>query len=273
MVPGYRDLTEVGRGGMGVVYRAVRASDGCLVAIKTIRPAITPQPADVTRFLREARVLAALTHPRVVACHESGESGGLLYFVMEFVEGTDAARLVQERGSLPLGEAVGIVAQLCEALAFAHARGFVHRDVKPANLLLARGPGGWEVKLADFGLAKAYQGTAMSGLTVSGSAAGTPAFMPPEQVTDFKTARPEADQFSAAATAFTLLSGASPFGGSSTAEVLRKVLAGQADRLEARRPDAPKALADAIHRALAVRPGDRFPNITAFAAALCQAAK
>ena len=241
VVPGYRDLTEIGRGGMGVVYRALRESDGAEVAVKTITPSASPDPTEVSRFLRETQVLYALTHPHIVRFHASGQIGGSLYFVMDFVDGTDASRLVGQQGPLPLSEAVPLIGQVCEALGFAHAKGFVHRDVKPGNLLLARTEGRWSLKLADFGLAKAYQGTRMSGLTVSGTSAGTPAFIPPEQVTDFKTARPAADQYAAGATGYYLLSGMYPFGTGSTRTVLKRVLAGEVDRLEKHRSDLPRA--------------------------------
>jgi serine/threonine-protein kinase len=271
-IPGYAGLAELGRGAMGVVYRAVREADGTPVAVKTIRPPVAPGADEVERFLREARVLAALSHPRIVRAFESGESGGVLYFVMELVTGTDADRFVRANGPLPVPTAADLVGQLCEALAHAHAAGYVHRDVKPGNLLLAPDGDRVNVKLADFGLAKAYQGTPMSGLTLSGTTAGTPAFMPPEQVTDFKSARPATDQYAAGATAYFLLTGAYPFGAGTTREVLKRVLAGDADRVEGHRPDLPRPLAEVVHRAMAVRADHRFPDAAAFAAAFRRAA-
>lgn len=269
-IPGYANLTEIGRGAMGVVYRAVREADGTPVAVKTVRPPVAPGQDDVGRFLREVRVLGALSHPRIVRSFESGEFEGVLYFVMELVAGTDADRFVRENGPLPVAVVAELIGQLCDALAHAHAAGYVHRDVKPGNLLLTT-DGGWNLKLADFGLAKAYQGTRMSGLTLSGTTAGTPAFMPPEQITDFKTAKPATDQYAAGVTAYVLLTGAYPFGAGTSREVLKRVLAGDADRVEARRPDLPKPLAEVIHRAMAVKPENRFPNVVAFATAFQRA--
>jgi serine/threonine-protein kinase len=267
-VPGYRGLSELGQGGMGVVYRATRESDGAVVAIKTIHPVAGTSPTVTGRFLREARVLQTLSHPRVVSFHEMGEVCSLLYFVMDYVPGTDASKLVRDRGPLPPAEAAGLGVQLCDGLGYAHKHGFVHRDVKPGNLLLSPEDGGWSLRVADFGLARAYQDSPMSGLTVSGDYAGTPAFMAPEQVTDFRGVKPAADQYAAAATVFHLLTGRPPFEGKSPAEVLKKVLAGNPPRADHVNPGVPAALADAVRKAMATKPADRFADVGAFARAL-----
>jgi len=272
VLPGYRDLCELGSGGMGVVYRATREADGAVVAVKTIHPAAGVSPTVTGRFLREARVLQKLTHPRVVSFHEMGEAGGLLFFVMDYVPGTDASKLVRDRGPLPAGVAVALGVQLCDGLAYAHAHGFVHRDVKPGNLLLSPEGGGWALRVADFGLARAYQESPMSGLTVSGDYAGTPAFMAPEQVTDFRRVKPAADQYAAAATLYHLLTGRHPFEGNAPAEVLKKVLAGSPPRADEANPAVPAALAAAVRRAMSPKPADRFSDVTAFAEAMRKAA-
>jgi serine/threonine-protein kinase len=268
VLPGYRDLVELGQGGMGVVYRATRTSDGTIVAIKTIHPAAGVSPTITGRFLREARVLQKLSHPRVVSFHEMGEASGLLYFVMDYVPGTDASKLVRDRGPLPADQAVELGVQLCAGLGYAHQNGFVHRDVKPANLLLSPEEGGWGLRVADFGLARAYQDSPMSGLTVSGDYAGTPAFMAPEQVTEFRRVLPAADQYGAAATLFHLLTGHHPFEGNSAAEVLKQVLAGNPPRADRVNSLVPLSLAEAVRRAMAPKPADRFPDVGAFAEAL-----
>jgi serine/threonine-protein kinase len=270
-VPGYRDLVELGHGGMGVVYRATRESDGMVVAVKTIHPGAGISPTVTGRFLREARVLQRLSHPRIVSFHEMGEASGLLYFVMDYVPGTNAAKLVSDRGPLPAAEAVGLGVQLCDGLGYAHNHGFVHRDVKPGNLLLSPEGGGRSLRVADFGLARAYQDSPMSGLTVSGDYAGTPAFMAPEQVTDFRGVKPAADQYAAAATVFYLLTGQNPFEGNTPAEVLKKVLAGNPPRADQANADVPTALAAVIRRAMSPKPADRFPDVKAFAEAMRKA--
>jgi serine/threonine-protein kinase len=261
VIAGYEVIEKLGQGGMGVVWLARQESDGSLVAIKTIRPSVAPGQAAVQRFLREAAILQRLRHPHIVAFRADGETGGLLYFVMDHVPGQDARRLVQEQGPLPVGRAVRLVCQILEGLAYAHGLGFVHRDVKPANLLVTEGEPE-TAKLADFGLARAYQDSPLSGLTLTGSVAGTPAFMPPEQVRDFRSVRPAADQYSAAATLYFLLTGQPPYDGTSDpTTLLRLVLTSDPVPLRDRRPDLPEALAAVVRRALARKPEERFPDV------------
>src|SRR5262249_23744549 len=163
VVPGYEVLEELGRGGMGVVYRARRTEGGAVVAIKTVLPAIAPRPATLARFQREMAILQRLTHRHIVRFLEAGESGGLLYFVMEYVEGRSAAQVVKQSGPLAPERVVRIGCQLLDALAHAHLQGFIHRDITPGNLLLMQVEGQEVLKLADFGLGRAYQASAMSG--------------------------------------------------------------------------------------------------------------
>ena len=268
VVHGYRLLKEIGRGGMGVVYRGIRESDGSEVAIKTIRPGANPGPTAMARFLREAVILKELRHPRIVGFRDSGDVGGLLYFVMEFVPGRDAAQLVAAEGPLPVRRAVGITMHLLEALTYAHAKGFVHRDIKPANLLVSGELGQEAVRVADFGLARTYQESALSGLTLSGSAAGTPQFMPPEQVTDFRGAKPAADLYSAAATLYHLLTGKYIYDSERMADLFRQILLENPVPLRSRRPELPAGLEAVVHRALARLPADRYADAGAFARAL-----
>jgi eukaryotic-like serine/threonine-protein kinase len=268
LIPGYRLLRPLGEGGMGVVYHALRDADGGEVAVKTIRPAKAGHPEVVARFLREADILKQLRHPHIVTFSGAGELAGLLYFVMEFVPGIDAAGLVQHEGPLAVSRAVRLTLQLLDGLGYAHSRGFVHRDIKPGNLLVTTGPSGEMVKLADFGLARTYQESPLSGLTLSGTAAGTPRFMPPEQVTDFKGARPPADQYAAAATLYYLLTGACVYEGTDPSELFRKLLTESPIPLRGRRPDLPVGLEAAVHRALERHPSDRFPDVTALEQAL-----
>jgi serine/threonine-protein kinase len=269
-VPGYRTEAELGRGGMGVVYRAVCTADGSLVALKTIPPALlTPTRHGVERFLREIDVLRQLTHPGIVALRDSGETGGRLWFVMEYVAGRDAGALRKAGGSLAVGRVVGWAVQLLDALAFAHGLGIVHRDVKPSNLLVCGSEGAEAVKLADFGLARVYQESALSGLTMIGSAGGTPEYMAPEQALDFRSARPAADLYATAATMYCLLTGKPPFGRcGNLGEMIRKLLGDTPEPPERLRPDLPPGLSAVVMRGLQRKPEGRYPDARAFRRAL-----
>jgi serine/threonine-protein kinase len=269
VIPGYQVLRRLGRGGMGVVSLAVRESDGTTVALKTIKPASAPSRTHVERFLREASILQQLDHPHIVAFREMGVAEGILYFTMDFVVGSDAGRLVKERGPFPVREGVRLMTQLLSALEYAHALGFVHRDIKPANILLTQEAAGMTVRLADFGLARLYQASNLSGLTLAGQVGGTIAFMPPEQIHHFRDAKPPSDQYSAAATLYNLLTGKYVFDfPRSPLNRLATILEGEAIPIKRRLPKIATGLAAAIHRALARDPADRFPSVREFRKAL-----
>ncbi len=269
LIPGYRFEGELGRGGMGVVYRAVREADGEPVAVKTILPAVAPTPLAVGRFCREADILGRLAHPNIVGHRGSGSAGPMLYVVMEFVPGPTAAAVVHRGGPLTPARARHWAGQILDGLAHAHENGFVHRDVKPANLLVVERPDGDVIKVADFGLARAYESSGMSGLTTDGSAGGTPTYMPPEQVTDFKRVRPAADQYSVAGTLFYLLTGRGPYDPArSVGEALQQIVTTNPIPLRPDAPPLPEPFGPLIRRALARDPADRFPNLRAMRRAL-----
>jgi serine/threonine-protein kinase len=268
-IAGYRLVRELGRGGMGVVYLAERESDGSQVAVKTIIPAVAASSKQIGRFLREAEILQQLDHPHIVAFRDQGEANGLPYFVMDYVPGTDAARLLKQHGRLPVRAAVRMLCQVLSALEYAHARRFVHRDIKPANLLLTPAEGRRTLKLADFGLARIYQASQLSGLTLSGDVGGTVSFLPPEQITRYRDVQPPADQYAAAATLYTLLTGRFVYD-FDTSEMQPLVLILQEDPvpIQARLPDLSDELAAVIHRALARNPAKRYADAGAFREAL-----
>jgi serine/threonine-protein kinase len=268
-IPGHLMVRELRRGAMGVVWLALRGADGRRVAVKTIIPAQAGNWELVERFLREADILRDLDHPHIVAFHEMGEVDNQLYFVMEYVAGADASRILEQSGPLPVGRAVAWMCQVLEALEYAHAKGFVHRDIKPANVLVTETGGREVAKLADFGLARVYQASALCGLTMVSAVGGTPAFIPPEQITSFREAKPAADQYGAAATLYNLLTGAFIFDLPAHAlHQLAMILQDDPVSIRQRRPDIPPRLAQVIHRALAKQPGERFPDARAMRQAL-----
>jgi serine/threonine protein kinase len=167
--PQFQILECLGRGGMGVVYKARQKSLNRIVAIKILAPAGVEDPRFASRFATEAELLAKLSHPNIVTIHDFGETGGLYYLVMEYIGGVNLRDLLRE-GKMPPEQALAIVPPVCEALQYAHERGIVHRDIKPENILLDRDG---RVKIADFGIA------ALTGAAADRS--GTPAYMAPEQ--------------------------------------------------------------------------------------------
>ena len=268
-ISGYQLVKLLGRGNMGMVYLARREADGKEVAIKTVLPGQADNPQIVERFLREAEALGKFNHPNIVSFFEAGESGGMLYFVMEYVFGTDVSKVLQERPRVEPRTAIRLAIQVLDALAHAHTKGLVHRDIKPANVLLADLPDGKrQVKLADFGLARVYQASQISGLTHVGDLGGTPAYMPPEQITNYRDVTPAADQYSTAAMLYHMLTGKWIFDLPPMPAGLLTIMNESPVPLVERRPDLPIELGPVIHKALAKKPAERYPDVVGFRTAL-----
>jgi len=269
-LPGYLVVRELGRGAMGVVSLALREVDGVLVALKTIRPAMVATATQSERFLREARILGQLDHPHVVSFHEAGEVDGLLYFAMDYVQGSDVAELQKQHGGpLPVPRAVGLTCQLLSALEYAHTKGIVHRDIKPSNLLVEARDGRDVVRLTDFGLARTYQTSPLSGLTLQDHFGGTMAFMAPEQITSFREAKPPVDQYAAGATLYKLLTDRLVFDLPRQFEhQISMILQEDPVPIRSRRGEIPAKLAAIIHRSIAREPSDRFSDVRAMRNAL-----
>ena len=210
LLPQFRFSGLLGRGGMGAVYRATQLSLDRLVAIKILPlDLLSYDEANFAeRFRNEAVLMARLNHPGIVSVHESGEVGGLLYIVMEYVDGTDVGRLIQGVGRIEPNRATGILIQVCEALHYAHAQGVIHRDLKPANLLVTREG---RVKIADFGLAKRSD-AALQTLTQTNVAIGTPDFLAPEAWTPGTPLDARSDLYSLGVTLYQMLTGEVPRG-------------------------------------------------------------
>jgi predicted Ser/Thr protein kinase len=208
LLPQYEVESVIGRGGMGVVYRARQRSLDRLVALKVLTAPIDADADFEERFRREARALASLSHPGIVAVHDFGRAGEYWFLAMEYVDGTDLRRVIDSRAITPR-EALSIVGQVCDALQFAHDRGVVHRDVKPANVLLDRDG---RVKISDFGLAKLIGAAPAVGLTRSAQVMGTPHYMAPEQIETPLSVDHRADIYSLGVVFYELLTGELPIG-------------------------------------------------------------
>ncbi|PNY38475.1 hypothetical protein C2E31_00635 [Rhodopirellula baltica] len=270
---GYRLIRMLGRGAMGAVYQAKQISLDRDVALKTIRGRFAKNPASLARFTREAYAAAQLTHHNVVQIYDFGEDAGLHYFSMEWIRGGSLADLVREKGRIAPKLAATYILQAARGLQYAHRNGMVHRDVKPANLLLADDG---VVKVADLGLVKIpdqvdpepiQDATLLSGLqsgtqvTMQGTAVGTPAYMAPEQSADSSTVDHRADIYSLGCSLFYLLAGRSPYSGEEPADVLEQhAKAALPDLAEINR-HAPKELVAIVSRAMAKRPSERYASL------------
>ncbi|WP_156689625.1 serine/threonine-protein kinase [Mycobacterium sp. Marseille-P9652] len=266
---GYTILRQLGAGGMAEVYLALHPRLPRRDVIKVLAEAVTADPEFRERFNREADLAATLWHPHIVGVHDRGEFNGQLWISMDYVEGTDAARLVKERYSdgMPIDEVSAIVQAVAGALDYAHDRGLLHRDVKPANILLTHPEDGERrIVLADFGVAR-HLGD-ISGITETNVAVGTVAYAAPEQLTGGNIDG-RADQYALAATAFHLLTGTPPFQHSNPIAVISQHLHEDPPLLSDYRPEL-AALDDVFSTALAKRPADRFERCRAFAAALSE---
>jgi len=252
---------EIGRGGMGVVYRARDERLQRRVAIKVLPPELAFQKDIRERFTREAQTAARLSHPHIVPIHTVGEGQGLVYFVMGYVDGESVAARIRRRGKLPVDEARRIMGEAADALSAAHALSIIHRDIKPDNILL-EGPRG-RVMVTDFGIAKALSSTSGATLTGAGVAIGTPAFMSPEQAAGERDIDGRSDVYSLGVVTYQMLTGELPFTAPTVAGILMKQITEPAPDIRGRRPDVPDDLALAVSRCLEKDPENRWPSADA----------
>ncbi|HEV3447680.1 MAG TPA: protein kinase [Gemmataceae bacterium] len=282
--PRYRLLELLGVGGMGAVYKAEHLLMRRLVALKVVNPELVPRPATVERFQREARAAAQLVHPNIVTAFDAEQAGDAHYLVMEHVEGLSLARLVAERGPLPVREACAYIRQAATGLQHAHERGMVHRDIKPQNLMLT--PGG-QIKVLDFGLARFAMENAPAllsaaeeeqahrlrsgspaALTQHGVVMGTPDYIAPEQARDSHNADIRADIYSLGCTLYHLLAGQPPFPEGTALEKVKAHLEESPPPLAELRPDLPDALVCLVGRMMAKNPAERWQTPGEVATAL-----
>jgi serine/threonine protein kinase len=262
---GYRLEQPIGRGGMAVVFRAVDERLGRAVALKVLAPELAADDAFRQRFIRESRAAAAVDDPHIIPVFQAGDASGVLFIAMRYVPGGDVRTLVQREGPMAAARAAAIISPVASALDTAHAAGLIHRDVKPANMLVDVRPDRPDhVYLSDFGLSK----TSMSsGLTGTGQFLGTVDYCAPEQI-DGRAVDGRADQYALACTAFELLTGAPPFLGDRATATIWAHMSQPPPLLTARRPDLPLAANQVLVRAMAKTPELRYPTCHEFASAL-----
>jgi eukaryotic-like serine/threonine-protein kinase len=247
---------ELGSGGMATVYLAEDLRHHRQVAVKVLRPelAATLGPE---RFLQEIETAARFQHPHILPVHDSGEVSGFLYYVMPYVEGESLRTRLARQGELPIHDAVKILLEVTDALAYAHGRGVVHRDIKPDNVMLS----GRHALVMDFGVAKAVsEATGRQQLTTAGVALGTPAYMAPEQAAAEPHLDHRVDLYALGAMGYELVAGRPPFTGRSSQEVLAAHMTQRPEPLCARRPACPPGLEAVIMRCLEKRPADRWQS-------------
>jgi serine/threonine-protein kinase len=264
---GYTIVRMLGSGGMGEVYLAQHPRLPRRDALKVLPASVSADGEYRERFNREADIAATLWHPHIVGVHDRGDFEGQIWISMDYVDGTDAARLLRERYPDGMGntEVADIVAAVAEALDYAHERHLLHRDVKPANILLARPESGDQrILLADFGIARWVND--ISGLTATNMTVGTVSYAAPEQLMGARLDG-RADQYALAATAFHLLTGAPPFQHSNPAVVISQHLSASPPAIGVRRPEL-SALDPVLAKALSKDPKDRFERCDDFARAL-----
>ncbi|KXO96251.1 serine/threonine-protein kinase [Tsukamurella pseudospumae] len=270
---GFRVVRRLGAGGMGEVYLVAHPRLPRQEALKILPQDLSHDQSYRVRFNREADLAATLFHPNIVGVHDRGESEGKLWLSMDYVAGTDLDQLIRDRHprGLPVADVVSVIAQVASALDHAHGKGLIHRDVKPANVLLAESgaDAGGRVLLADFGIARRIDDDA--GLTATNMAVGTVTYAAPEQLAD-ENVDGRTDQYALAATALTLLTGRSPFAGTTPGAVISRKMRGEVPRAAETDPRlAP--LDRALSAAMAADPARRFRTCADFARALETAAR
>ena len=258
----YRIERVIGEGGMATVYLAEDLKHRRKVAVKVMRPELAAT-LGADRFLREVEIAAQLNHPHILPMYDSGSAGGVLYYVMPYVEGESLAARIAREGELPVAVALRLGREVAEALAYAHKRGIVHRDIKPANILISEG----HALVADFGIARAV-GAEGEAITRTGLAIGTPQYMSPEQASGDKEVDGRTDIYALGAVLYEMLTGEPPFTGRSAQAVISRSMTERPRPLGASRAGLPPALEPVVMRALARSAADRHPTGEELATAL-----
>ncbi|MFC1672311.1 serine/threonine-protein kinase, partial [Planctomycetota bacterium] len=248
-VGGFQIVSRIGRGGMGAVYKARQISLDRMVALKILPPALAEKPDFITRFMREARAAARLSHPNIVAAIDVGDADGYHYFAMEFVEGETASAALTREKRFSTAKTIKMLGDVSRGLAHAHENGLIHRDVKPQNMLIEKNG---NVKLCDLGLARSTQED--STLTQTGTAMGTPYYMSPEQIAGSHDIDARTDIYSLGAVGYHMLTGRPPYEAETGAMVMAKHVSERLKPLAEVAPDVDPALAAVMEKCLKKKP-------------------
>ena len=254
---------EVARGGMATVYLARDTATHQPVAVKVMHPRLATA-LGAERFLREIEFVSSMDHPGIVPLLQSGNAGGVLYYIMPYVEGESLHDRLQREKRLPLNDALQITHDIAAALGYAHGRGVLHRDVKPENILLAEG----RALVADFGLARAIGAADRRKLTETGVMLGTIFYMSPEQLRADRDLDQRADIYSLGCIAYEMLTGEPPYSGRSLEDVISRIIRAPVPSAQRLRSNVPAAVDRAVARALAKSVDERFGTMQEFGAAL-----
>lgn len=254
----YQIESKLGKGGMAVVYRAQDQSFGRTVAIKVLRTDVASDPVAAKRLVREARAAGQLHHPNIITMHDVGETGGMVYIVMELMEGRELADLMEEQGAVGVRRALDIGRQVAGALTVAHSHGIIHRDIKPENLFLIKHDGSGDfIKMLDFSIAKLPTNMVTAALTRAGSVFGTPHYMAPEQV-EGRVVCTQTDLYALGAVIYELIAGEPPFDGDSVIDILLQHAKKRAPRLcDLPSLTLPAGLSELVDSLLAKKESDR----------------
>jgi len=255
-IPGYSIIGKLGAGAMATVFKARQISLDRTVAIKVLPRRFSNNADFIRRFYAEGRAAAALNHPNIVQAFDVGQAGEFHYFVMEYVEGATVHDLIAEKKRIDEATAIDITMQVAEALEHAHERGLIHRDVKPKNVMLAKGG---VAKLADMGLARAVTDLEAAEAE-AGKAFGTPYYISPEQIRGEKEITPAADIYSLGATLYHMVTGAVPYDGKSPAEVMKRHLKAELTPPDHANPKLSAGISQIIEMMMAKEPRDRYQN-------------